>query len=71
MRQLFLLVAAAALLGGAGCGMFPPTDEAEERRFFGGSELPREILQMDAKPNEPAPADTQRLTPDRTHGGVR
>jgi hypothetical protein len=70
MRQLFLLVAAAALFG-AGCSMFPPTDEAEERRFFGGSSLPREILQMDAKPNEPAPADTQHLTPDRTHGGVR
>jgi hypothetical protein len=71
VRKFLLIAVGAVLFGGTGCSMFPPTDEAEERRFFGGRELPREILGMEPKPNEPAPAGTQPPTPDRTHGGVR
>jgi len=71
VRKFLLMAAGAVLLGGAGCNMFPPTDEAEERRFFGGQELPREILGMEAKPADQAPAGTQPVTTDRTRGVVR
>jgi hypothetical protein len=69
MRSLLLIALGAVLFAGAGC-MLPPTDDAEERRFW-GPDLPREILGLEAKPTPPAPAATQPVTPERTSGGVR
>jgi hypothetical protein len=69
MRRLLLIAVGAVLFAGAGC-MLPPTDDAEERRFW-GPDLPREILGMEAKPTQPAPAAPQPVTPDRAPNVVR
>ena len=67
MRHLFLIASAALLFGAAGC-MLPSYDAEDEKQFWRGAP-PRDLLQMEAKPNNAAPATTP--TPQGAPGAMR